>query len=176
MQAETAMTMPVAVESARPSPCGYLGGRCAATMCVGIVPRSKRARLPCSDGGGIVGVMPARRPRGTSADLFAAAAARKVPQPETPLVAPQVAPIRHVLPKDLPRALAQLSDPELDKLLVAAIEEARRRGRMPSNLGVKSRDADQILHAATPTKSRVPHVIPTRRAADSRGISESRAA
>jgi hypothetical protein len=112
--------------------------------------------------------MPARRTRGLSADLFATAAAPKVPPPEAPLVAPQVehdpapqpSPVRHVLPKDLPGALARLSDPELDILLVAAIDEARRRGRLPSNMAAKSRDADQTSHDATQAKSRVPHVAP----------------
>src|SRR2546421_6908309 len=112
--------------------------------------------------------MPARRTRGLSADLFATAWTPKVPLPEAPLVAPQVkldpppqpSPVRHVLPKDVPGALARLSDPELDKLLVTAIDEARRRGRLPSNMGAKSRDADQTSHDATQTKSRVPHGAP----------------
>jgi hypothetical protein len=112
--------------------------------------------------------MPARRTRGLSADLFATAAAPKVPPPEATLVAPQVvhdpapqpSPVPHVLPKDLPGALARLSDPELDKLLVAAIDEARRRGRLPSNLGAKSRDTDQTAQGATQTKSRVARVAP----------------
>jgi hypothetical protein len=112
--------------------------------------------------------MPARRTRGLSADLFATAAAPKVPPPEAPLVSPQVehgpvpqpSPVRHVLPKDLPGALARLSNPELEKLLVAAINEARRRGRLPSNLGAKSRNASQTSHDATPTKVRGPHLAP----------------
>jgi hypothetical protein len=74
--------------------------------------------------------------------------------------APQPSPVPHVLPKDLPGALARLSDPELDKLLVAAIDEARRRGRLPSNLGAKSRDTDQTAQGATQTKSRVARVAP----------------
>jgi hypothetical protein len=36
---------------------------------------------------------------------------------------------RHVLPKDLPNAVKHLSDHELDLLIRAAVEEAKRRGR-----------------------------------------------
>jgi hypothetical protein len=100
--------------------------------------------------------------------LFATAAA-KVPPPKALPVTPQVeldpppqpSPVGHVLPKDLPGALARLSNPELDKLLVTATDEARRRGRLPSNLGAKSRDVDHTSHDATQMKSRAPHVSAT---------------
>jgi hypothetical protein len=39
---------------------------------------------------------------------------------------------RHVLPKDLPKSLKHLTDRELDLLITAAVEEARRRGRAPT--------------------------------------------
>ena len=35
---------------------------------------------------------------------------------------------RHVLPKDLPASIKQLDDPELDRLLAAALAEQKRRG------------------------------------------------
>jgi len=113
--------------------------------------------------------------------LFATAAAPKVPPPKALLVAPQVelglppqpSAVRHVLPKDLPGALARLSDPELDKLLVTAIDEARRRGRLPSNLAAKSRDADQTWHYATQTKSRVSHGAPPSRQSKADDVSSS---
>ena len=40
---------------------------------------------------------------------------------------------RHVLPKDLPNAVKYLSDDELDRLLAAALEETKRRGRLVPN-------------------------------------------
>src|SRR3977135_398842 len=40
---------------------------------------------------------------------------------------------RHVLPKDLPNAIKHLDDEELDRLLAAALVEAKRRGRSPLN-------------------------------------------
>jgi hypothetical protein len=39
---------------------------------------------------------------------------------------------RHVLPKDLPAAIKQLDDQELDRLLAAAVAEQRRRGGKPA--------------------------------------------
>ena len=71
--------------------------------------------------------MPDHRTQGLSADLFTTAADMKAP-PEAEAVAPKVdvaptaepASPRHLLPKDLPGALARLSDSELDKLLAGS--------------------------------------------------------
>ena len=41
---------------------------------------------------------------------------------------------RHLLPKDLPNALKRLDDGELASLLAAALDEAKRRGKLPSSL------------------------------------------
>ena len=38
---------------------------------------------------------------------------------------------RHLLPKDLSTALKHLTDTELDLLITASVEEAKRRGRLP---------------------------------------------
>jgi hypothetical protein len=38
---------------------------------------------------------------------------------------------RHILPADLPRAIKQLDDQELDRLLAAVLAEHKRRGRKP---------------------------------------------
>ena len=46
---------------------------------------------------------------------------------------------RHVLPRDLPSAIKQLNDQELDQILAAALAERKRRGG-------KSRLADQRSH------------------------------
>jgi hypothetical protein len=42
---------------------------------------------------------------------------------------------RHVLPTNLPQAVKQLSDEELDQLFAVAFDEAKRRGRLPSSVG-----------------------------------------
>jgi hypothetical protein len=41
-------------------------------------------------------------------------------------------PRRHVLPKDLPAAIKQLDDQELDRLQAAVLAEQKRRGKNPS--------------------------------------------
>jgi hypothetical protein len=40
---------------------------------------------------------------------------------------------RHVLPKDLPAAIKQLDDQELDRLQAAVLAEQKRRGRKPAD-------------------------------------------
>ena len=60
----------------------------------------------------------------TTSDLFSmASSGRSSPGQERP----------HLLPKDLPNALKHLNDEELDRLLTAAVAEAKRRDRsLPS--------------------------------------------
>jgi hypothetical protein len=41
---------------------------------------------------------------------------------------------RHVLPKNLRHAISKLSDGELDELFEAAVDEAKRRGRLPPSV------------------------------------------
>src|ERR1700686_3785325 len=50
---------------------------------------------------------------------------------------------RHVLPKDLPAAIKQLDDQELDRLLEAALAEQKRRGRKPA-VSVETLDKPRI--------------------------------
>ena len=96
-------------------------------------------------GGGIVGVMPARRPQGLSPDLFTTTAAAKAPS-EAEVVAPKVEPApatelasrRHLLPRDLPGALKHLQDSELDALHEATLNELKRRDRLLSTMRKQS--------------------------------------
>jgi len=82
--------------------------------------------------------MSERRPKDPTPDLFAAAASM-APPPAERNIAPraEVAPINppasvaYLLPKDLPSALKRLHDVEIDTLLAAVTEEAKRRGRLP---------------------------------------------
>ena len=41
---------------------------------------------------------------------------------------------RHVLPRDLSTAVKHLTDTELDLLIAASVEEAKRRGRLPASI------------------------------------------
>jgi hypothetical protein len=76
--------------------------------------------------------MGSRRTRSnTSGDLFSLSTAREPPslsvnQAKSVPVAPLSS--RHVLPKDLPNAIKQLDDEELEQLLTAALAEQKRRG------------------------------------------------
>ena len=78
--------------------------------------------------------MGSERPRSTTPDLFGTASAREA---SASLLSPspgrdateRVATPRHVLPKDLPRAIQQLGDDELDRLHAAVLAERKRRGR-----------------------------------------------
>jgi hypothetical protein len=64
---------------------------------------------------------------------------------------------RHVLPKNLRHALSQLSDGELDELFEAALDEAKRRGRLPPS--IKTDVTPSTLRPSELTKKRLP---PTR--------------
>jgi hypothetical protein len=96
------------------------------------------------------------RNQSPTADLFSAASARKasLPAVSQPASAPATAeaaaatsPPRHVLPKDLSKAMKQLGDPELDQLLSAVIAEQKRRGReLAVALGRKPRGEWHRLH------------------------------
>jgi hypothetical protein len=80
-----------------------------------------------------------RHSRSMTPDLFPTASAGvPLPAPNPPPFsratadAPTASFKRHVLPKDLPAAIKQLDDQELDRLLAAAVAEQKRRGRRPA--------------------------------------------
>lgn len=146
-----------------------------------ILNRSFASMLPPRNDGGIIGVMPARRTQGLSADLFTTAAGTRVLQPEPSDGTPQVVldPVtppssaRHVLPKDLPGALARLSDSELDKLVAAAIDEAKKRERLPLNLVGNSLEADQPSHNAPRERAPVRHGVSPKRQSNANDVPSS---
>jgi hypothetical protein len=63
-------------------------------------------------------------------DLFSTASPLGEPSP--PATSAQER--RHVLPKDLAKAVKHLTDRELDLLITACVEEAKRRGRSPPSV------------------------------------------
>jgi hypothetical protein len=72
-------------------------------------------------------------------DLVSAQPVRDATAPPTKPISttatiPDPASPRHVLPKNLPQAVKQLSDDELDRLLKVAFDEAKRRGRLTSSV------------------------------------------
>ena len=88
---------------------------------------------------GMIGFMGTGRTRPSTPDLFSTASDR-VPTPASANPSPSFSPApsdattmacssRHVLPTDLPKAVKQLEDHELDQLLAAVLAEQKRRGR-----------------------------------------------
>jgi predicted DNA-binding protein (UPF0251 family) len=59
------------------------------------------------------------------------------------MLAATASPPRHVLPKDLPGAIKQLDDQELDRLLAAVVAEQKQRDRKPAE-SVEPRDKPRI--------------------------------
>jgi hypothetical protein len=74
------------------------------------------------------------RPRQATPDLLATAPVAETPPLATKPVASAEPERRHVLPKDLPNAVRHLTDQELDWLIAASLEEAKRRGRSPAGI------------------------------------------
>ena len=72
-----------------------------------------------------LGIIAHMGPRSSTPDLFSSANPTSLPPART--TSP-----RHVLPADLPNAIKQLENQELDQLLPAVLAEQRRRGRKVS--------------------------------------------
>ena len=108
-------------------------------------------------------------------DLFAT---EKVRGASSPQVAPTKAAAdrasqRHILPNDLPNAVKHLTDTELDLLITAALKEAKRRGRNPSDQPKRSSSKNrEELATVSLTRGQVNTV----RAAFKAGITPSRIA
>jgi hypothetical protein len=106
--------------------------------------------------------MSERRPKDPLPDLFAESAKKTLPPVDqrnlpkaetTPTVAH--APSRYLLPTDLPSALTRLDDGEIDALLTAVTDEAKRRGRLPPNKDTaKSTEAGQLAETGQPASAK----------------------
>jgi hypothetical protein len=118
-----------------------------------------------------------------TADLFSTDTVRDASPPPTKQVLPAQKQ-RHVLPKDLPNAVKHLTDRELDLLIAASVEEAKRRGRLPPSVRANtpnesipkrssSRDKRQ---AEVPTVSLTRGQVNAVRAAFKAGLTPSRIA
>jgi hypothetical protein len=84
-------------------------------------------------GRGMIATMKRSPAQPATPDLFSTEMVRGSPAPEAP-VTKALADRVHVLPKDLPNAVKHLTDTELDLLITAAVEEAKRRGSLPPSL------------------------------------------
>jgi predicted DNA-binding protein (UPF0251 family) len=84
-------------------------------------------------------------------DLFSTASVPKTTSPPTKQVS-LAQEQRHVLPKDLTNAVKHLTDSELDLLITASIDEAKRRGRfLPS---VQPKTPDRSIPKQSPSKDK----------------------
>jgi hypothetical protein len=120
-------------------------------------------------------------------DLFSTDMVRDASAPATRLVsameaATDTASKRYVLPKDLPNALKYLTDRELDLLITASVEEAKRRGRLLPAIqtttptgSIPKRLSSRVKRQAE-TASLSPGQINAVRAAFKAGITPSRIA
>jgi hypothetical protein len=120
-------------------------------------------------------------------DLFSTDMVRDASPPPTKQVpaseaASDTASRRHVLPKDLPNAVKHLTDRELDLLITASVEEAKRRGRLPPSVHATTPDepkrssSREKRHAELATASLTRGQINAVRAAFKAGITPSRIA
>ena len=78
-------------------------------------------------------------------DLFSTHMVRDASPPPTTRVSATEAAIdtaskRYVLPKDLPNAVKYLTDRELDLLITASVDEAKRRGRLAPGIQATTPD------------------------------------
>jgi hypothetical protein len=100
-------------------------------------------------------------------DLFSAASpqetASRPPKPTTSS--------RHVLPSDLPAAIKQLNDQELDQLEAAVTAEQQRRGKNPS-----APEKPLSKRAEAPAVTLTPGKLSAVRAAFKAGVTPSRIA
>src|SRR5712691_4566581 len=85
--------------------------------------------------------MPRGRTQHPTPDLFSEASpASQVSSPKAAGVDMAASLRRYLLPKDLPNALKRLDDGGLASLLAAALDEAKRRGKLPSSLAASASD------------------------------------
>jgi len=74
------------------------------------------------------------RTQWTTPDLLATAPVGETSPPAKKPASSAALEGRHVLPKDLPNAIKHLTDQELDRLITASLDEAKRRGRSPPSV------------------------------------------
>jgi len=86
-------------------------------------------KLLADVGGGMITTIGRDRTPQATPDLFSTVPVGERTSPGTKEVS-SAQEQRHVLPRDLPNAVKHLTDRELDLLITAAVEEAKRRGRV----------------------------------------------
>jgi hypothetical protein len=113
-----------------------------------------KSKLPYDSGGGKIIRMGRDTIRNQTPDLFSTGTGPRSEKASEAETTPP--PRRSALPNDLPRALRHLDDRELDLLLRAAIDEARRRGRSPLNRDAGPTATDTSSAQPGPKEARPP--------------------
>src|SRR6266545_3390229 len=112
--------------------------------------------------------MPRGRTQHPTPDLFSEASAPEAPPtPANQASSPQAAAAvdmavslrRYLLSKDLPNALKRLGDGELASLLAAALDEAKRRGKLPSSLAASDDPTPRSRKKNESSKVRPAHAV-----------------
>lgn len=90
----------------------------------------------------------------TTPDLFSDSVARSASSASPSSLATAASTQRHILPSNLPAAIKQLNDGELDQLLSAVLAEQKRRGRRPpgSNESARNQHAQELAPPLTQGK------------------------
>jgi hypothetical protein len=125
--------------------------------------------------GGMITAMAHQRTEPATLDLFSTELARKGEISASKDTAYGVSQ-RHVLPQDLPNAVKYLTDTELDLLIVTAVDEAKRRGRLPPKGEPKPADEPKRTRVDLATGSLTRGQVNAVRAAYKVGITPSRIA
>ena len=113
-------------------------------------------------GSGMITAMARDRSQHATPDLFSTASFRETTSPPKTQVSARTADAasqRYVLPEHLPNAIKHLTDRELDLLIAASMDEAKRRGRLlPS---VQANAPDESIPKRLPSKDKRQAEIPT---------------
>ena len=127
---------------------------------------------------GMIITMTHQRTQPATPDLFSTELVRNAVPPQVPPTKEATRKVfqRHVLPQDLPNAVKYLSDTELDLLIVTAVDEAKRRGRLPPKVEPKQPDEPKRTRVELTTASLTRGQINAVRAAFKAGITPSRIA
>jgi hypothetical protein len=112
-------------------------------VCMG----SDYCQLLADVGGGMIPTMGRDRTPPATPDLFSTVS----PTTEQVTSAQEQ---RHVLPKDLPNAVKHLTDGDLDLLITASVEEAKRRGRVPPSGQPNTRDESVATRSSSRDRRR----------------------
>jgi hypothetical protein len=126
--------------------------------------------------GGMIAAMADQRTQPATPDQFSTELVRNGASPQASASKDYGISKRHILPQDLPNAVKYLTDTELDLLIATAINEAKRRGRLPPKVEPQQPDEPKRTRVELTTASLTRGQINAVQAAYKAGITPSRIA